>query len=129
VYSVRDWLDPYHCLAPMNLHLTGNSFLNSEYVTSSGKVVYKVSTPHTWNRSSTITRLIETELDASGSELHGQFAHLAQVDHRLLKRAAIRYKGQEIDTKRFFRKEGFGWYGRSVLFARDYCLSRGCVQT
>ncbi|KAJ7576119.1 hypothetical protein C8J56DRAFT_1117496 [Mycena floridula] len=54
----------------------------------------------------------------------GRFGHLAQIDWKIIKFSIIRYGGVEYDTKRFFRKVGFGWYGRHRAFTapdnKDY---------
>ncbi|KAJ7582043.1 hypothetical protein C8J56DRAFT_793156, partial [Mycena floridula] len=100
----------------------------SRYRYNSGRVIYRVHTPHKLGaRTSTITRAIDDTAEPSeiisDQEMipdtgirQGRFGHLAQIDWKIIKFAKIRYGGIEYDTKQFFRKVKFGWYGRHRAF-------------
>ena len=79
--------------------------------------MYKVSTPQAIaHRTSTISRLIHSpNIESEDSELdvlEGRFAHLARIEFKVTTPSVIYFKGEELDAKEMFRKDGWGWMGR-----------------
>lgn len=118
----------------MNIYLSGFTHLNSVYTHESGQILYKVTTPFvlgSW--TSTISKVIlpndsepprfekfgivepgENEMDQCDADLKDKLEVYAKVDHNLFSTSVLRFNGQAIETSSYFRKEGFGPYGRSV---------------
>ncbi|KAJ7765710.1 hypothetical protein B0H16DRAFT_1524083 [Mycena metata] len=123
----------------MQLFLTTASPSNAVYADASGSSQYKISTPFgVRHRITTISRVVERDIPrrwssssngtTPSSNGHGagvgnggdRFALLARVDWRLFDSSVIHFRGRELATREFFRKEGWGWYGRHRVFtARD----------
>ncbi|KAJ7765709.1 hypothetical protein B0H16DRAFT_1413193 [Mycena metata] len=106
---------------------------NAVYADASGSSQYKVSTPFgVHHRTTSISRVVERDIprrwssssngtiatsDADGGD---RFALLARIDWKLLESSVIHFRGRELATGEFFRKEGLGLYGRHRVFtARD----------
>ncbi|TFK34281.1 hypothetical protein BDQ12DRAFT_727059 [Crucibulum laeve] len=49
---------------------------------------------------------------AEGPNFQDRFGLIGQIDFRTIQSSRIHYQGQEVETSAFFRKSGFGWYGR-----------------
>ncbi|ESK82738.1 hypothetical protein Moror_5672 [Moniliophthora roreri MCA 2997] len=106
----------------MKLHLSQN-FLNSTYTDDTGRVIYKVNTPSTplVNGSTTISKVLPADTDiprrdsGSDSDSHERFANLGRIDWRTLQSSLIRILDQQMETKQFFRRDG--WSGK--LFGRN----------
>ncbi|KAJ7041961.1 hypothetical protein C8F04DRAFT_946387 [Mycena alexandri] len=124
----------------MQLFLTASSPSNTVYADASGSSQYKVSTPFgVRHRTTTISRVVQRDIprrwssssnngtiatsDGHGAELGDRgdrFALLARIDWRLFDSSVIHFRGRELATREFFRKEGLGCYGRHRVFtARD----------
>ncbi|KAJ7041960.1 hypothetical protein C8F04DRAFT_1176617 [Mycena alexandri] len=124
----------------MQLFLTTSSPSNTVYADASGSSQYKVTTPFgVRNRgTTTISRVVQRDIprrwssssngaiatsDGHGAELGDRgdrFALLARIDWRLSDSSVIHFRGRELATREFFRKEGWGSYGRHRVFtARD----------
>ncbi|KAG7086306.1 hypothetical protein E1B28_002270 [Marasmius oreades] len=103
----------------MKLTLSGDH-LNSTYADESGRVLYKVHTTSTLpGGSTTVTKLLPDDIprreDESGSGCRGdRFAHFARVDW---KSYHIFAHGEEIATKKLFRREG--WKRHRVFVGED----------
>lgn len=110
----------------MQLVLTTASPSNAVYTDGSGAPQYKVNTPlKLHNRTTAISRVIEHGIprrrsqsqsaDEHEVEVEGErFASLAQIDWRVVESSVIRFRDRELLTRDFFRKTGWGWYGRWV---------------
>ncbi|KAJ7700722.1 hypothetical protein B0H17DRAFT_1247280 [Mycena rosella] len=115
----------------MQLFLTTATPSNSVYTDESGAPKYKVNTPFKLlQRTTGISRVVEyniprrRSLSPDGHEVEVEegerFASLAHIDWHLLESSVIRFRGRELATRDFFRKVGWGWYGRHRVFtARD----------
>lgn len=99
----------------MNLHLSERSPLHSTFSNDAGQVIYTVETPMgLGTRTSTITKVRSNNaVPKIGHEVDMQdrFGFLAQVKHKPLSSSVLKFAGDEIETK-YFRKEGWGLYGR-----------------
>ncbi|KAJ6567120.1 hypothetical protein B0H19DRAFT_1139526 [Mycena capillaripes] len=114
----------------MQLFLTTATPSNAVYVDGSGSPQYKVTTPFkVHDRTTAISRIVEREIPrrqstGSSSGAHEdrvvdentRFANLANIDWRLFDSSVIHFRGQELAVREFFRKEGWGWYGRHRVF-------------
>ncbi|KAJ7119088.1 hypothetical protein C8R44DRAFT_789990 [Mycena epipterygia] len=111
----------------MQLVLTTASPSNAVYTDGSGPQ-YKVTTPlKLHDRTTAISRVIEHGIPRRRSqsrsehedeaEVEGErFASLAQIDWRVVGSSVIRFRDRELLTREFFRKKGWGWYGRHRVF-------------
>jgi len=98
----------------MRLYLSKRSPLRSVYTNEFGEAIYKVETPLKLSgQTITIARSIPADIPHRDGEaaLENRFAHLAQIDWRYIESTKIRFAGNDLDDKTFFRKEGLGWYG------------------
>ncbi|GLB35659.1 hypothetical protein LshimejAT787_0212240 [Lyophyllum shimeji] len=108
----------------MHLYLSTPSPLNATFTNEDGQVMYKVDTPMAvGTRTSTISCVVPNDIpqqqsDSSAAEesMKDRFAHLAQVEHNVVGSSVLRFGGKEILTKEYFRKEGWGAYGRHRVF-------------
>ncbi|KAJ7932733.1 hypothetical protein B0H13DRAFT_2650715 [Mycena leptocephala] len=113
----------------MQLFLTTGTPSNAVYTDASGAPQYKVNTPFkVHHRTTSISRVVEHEIPRrhSGSSSGGnespleegvrRFANLATIDWRVFDSSVIHFRGQELAVRDFFRKEGWGWYGRHRVF-------------
>lgn len=67
----------------------------------------------------------DSEDDPSGSGvpvLEGHFAFYAQVNFHSFQSTRFCYNGLDVPVSEYFRKEGWSWYGRWVVFAPRMCL-------
>lgn len=103
----------------MNFTLPGRSFLNATYSNEADQVIYKVETPKKLTvRISTITRVIPNGAVpargySDGVDMQDRFEFLAQIEHHPISSSVIRFaNGVRVETKDFFRKEGWGPYVR-----------------
>ncbi|KAJ7490970.1 hypothetical protein FB451DRAFT_628578 [Mycena latifolia] len=109
----------------MHLFLTTATPTNAIYTDENGTPQYKVHTPFTpRDRTSVISRVVDgiprrSEAgDGPDAEVEGgeRFANLAHIDWRLVESSVIRFRGRELVTRDFFRKEGMGWFGPHRVF-------------
>ncbi|KAJ7490956.1 hypothetical protein FB451DRAFT_628376 [Mycena latifolia] len=111
----------------MRLLLTTATPSNSIYTDESGAPKYKVNTPFkVHDRTTAISRVVEHGIPRrrsgsvsgpDGEEEEGErFASLAHIDWHLVEPTVIRFRGRELSTRDFFRKVGWGWYGRHRVF-------------
>ncbi|KAJ7184582.1 hypothetical protein C8R46DRAFT_938532 [Mycena filopes] len=122
----------------MRLFLSTASPSNAVYADAAGSPQYKVTSPFgvpVRHRTTTVSRVVEPGIprrwsssSAGTSAAHGseggdggeRFALLARIDWRLFDSSVINFRGRELPTRDFFRKDGWGWYGRHRVFtARD----------
>lgn len=99
----------------MNLYLSKRSPIHSNFTDDEGKVLYKVDTPmKVTGRTSTITRATPEELLRleEGIDMHDRFEILAQIEYKTLASSVIKFGETEVKTGAYFRKEGWGPYGR-----------------
>lgn len=120
-------------LEKMNLYLSACSPLNSVYMHESGQVLYQVSTPLAFgSRTSTIRKIVpnlpaedavrfekfdvadngDDELTLADEVLRDKFTEWATIQHKIFGASVIKYDGQEIEVSSYFRKQGFGRFGR-----------------
>ncbi|KAF8888288.1 hypothetical protein BD779DRAFT_463813 [Infundibulicybe gibba] len=101
----------------MQLTLSESTPLNATYINEMGQAIYKVDTPDKFFKTpvATIHRIVPNGVQGRTS-LRDQFGHLAQVEWHSLSSSKIRMGGQEIKTKDFFRKVGWGWTARNRVF-------------
>ncbi|RDB19298.1 hypothetical protein Hypma_013596 [Hypsizygus marmoreus] len=61
---------------------------------------------------------LEADEAEAGEEvdMRDRFALLAQVEHKPVASSIMRFGGEEVETKAYFRKKGWGWYGRNRVF-------------
>jgi hypothetical protein len=106
----------------MRLILTAASPSDATYTDTSGAPKYKVHTrgwttsisraleeaeiPRRQSRSSSLQRSVDIDKEQV------RFASLAQIEWRLAKTSVLRLGEHELEASSFFRKEGWGWYGR-----------------
>ncbi|KAF9463416.1 hypothetical protein BDZ94DRAFT_1258742 [Collybia nuda] len=106
----------------MNLYLSDRSPLNSKFRTEAGQIIYKVDTPIRFTtRVSTITKVIPNDvipLQDTGNEvdMRDRFALLALIEHKPRASSVIKLGDVETETLKYFRKEGWGPYGRHRAF-------------
>lgn len=101
----------------MYLYLSERSPLNSIYTNEDGQVMYKVVTPlAATSRTSTISCVLPNDLPVKGdnteADTKDRFGHLAQIEHKVVASSILRFGGNEVEAKDYFRKEGWGVYGR-----------------
>lgn len=101
----------------MHLYLTGPSCLDATYTNHSGHPIYKVHTAYTHMLKSAHTTTI-SHGDPNSSPALDRSAHLAQIDWHSASSSHIRFGGADLNTKRFFKREGWSWksYGRDRIF-------------
>ncbi|KIK02644.1 hypothetical protein K443DRAFT_677375 [Laccaria amethystina LaAM-08-1] len=98
----------------MRLYLSTRKPWNSVYTTEDGQVVYKTSTPRKiCERKTSIKRIVPSK---DKGDMRDEFAHLAEVDYRVFSSSHIRYGGQDLETRDFFRKGAWSWRGRGRVF-------------
>jgi hypothetical protein len=100
----------------MKLHLSERSPLNSTFSNDAGQILYKVDTPLKLGaRTSTIKRVIPNDVvpqQGGGVDMQDRFGVLGQIEHKPISSSIIKLGGIEAETKAYFRKEGWGAYGR-----------------
>ena len=105
--------------ANMRLYLSTRKPWNSVYTTEDGKAIYKTTTP--WKiceRKTSIERIVPSK---EIGNMRDEFAHLAEVDYGVFSSSHIRYGGQDLVTRDFFRKGAWSWRGR-----QRSVMSTGC---
>ncbi|CAA7261039.1 unnamed protein product [Cyclocybe aegerita] len=109
----------------MHLYLTSNSPWDTTYCTESGQVIYKAESRGLLGpRHITISKVQPArtiELDADGKvpeeALKDAFVEIGKVEWHAIWSAKIRVgDGEEVSVKDFFRKKGWGLYGRGRVF-------------
>ncbi|RDB19297.1 hypothetical protein Hypma_013597 [Hypsizygus marmoreus] len=62
----------------------------------------------------------EAEVDEAEAreevDMRDRFALLAQIEHKTVTSSIMRFGGDEVETKTYFKKKGWGWYGRNRVF-------------
>ncbi|KAH0584630.1 hypothetical protein H2248_010163 [Termitomyces sp. 'cryptogamus'] len=106
----------------MHFYLSGRSPLNSTFTNEDGQIIYKIETPHSaGTRTSNITCIVPNDIPRRNEDtsisMQNRFAYFGQVEHNLIASSTLRFGGNEFETKRYFRKEGWGLYGRHRVFA------------
>jgi len=98
----------------MHLVLSRRSHLNAVYSNEDGQAIYKVHSPFKFKgRTSTISRIMPNGIPSSSDiGMQDRFAHLAQIDYKLMTPSIIRFGGIEVDVKTFFRVGRLGPFGR-----------------
>ncbi|KAK7040355.1 Replication termination factor 2 [Paramarasmius palmivorus] len=111
------------------LHLSSN-FLNGTYTDDAGKVIYKVNTPTRVGGSTTIAKVLPADVDIPRREsdvVGGErFASLGRINWKFwstTRASTIQILGQEIETKDFFRSEG--WAGKLLGSNRVFTAPDG----
>ncbi|KAI3601663.1 hypothetical protein WG66_009035 [Moniliophthora roreri] len=112
----------------MKLQLSRN-YLNATYTdTSTGRVIYKVTTPSApiVTGSTTISKVLPADIglprrdsDRDGEEPNEErFASLGRIDWRTLHSSSIKILDQEMETKHFLRRDGRAGklFGRNRVF-------------
>ncbi|KAJ7490957.1 hypothetical protein FB451DRAFT_628373 [Mycena latifolia] len=107
----------------MHLFLTTANPTNAVYTNENGVPQYKIHTPlMSRDLTTVISRVVDgiprrsgkgDGHDAEGGE---RFASLAHIDWHLVDSSVIRFRGREIVSRDFFRKEGVGWFGPHRVF-------------
>lgn len=97
----------------MHLYLSKHSPLDSSFSTQDGQVLFKVDTEpiKLGTRSCKISCIIPNDNVDDGRD---RFGSLAQIEFNNVESSIIRFRGDRIVTKEYFRKEGWGPYGRCV---------------
>lgn len=88
--------------ANMRLYLSTRKPWDSVYTTEDGQAIYKTTTP--WKiceRKTSIERIVPNQ---EIENMRDEFAHLAEVDYGVFSSSHIRYAGQDLVTRDFFRK-------------------------
>jgi len=105
-----------HPLSPavivgMYLFLSHRSPLKSIYSNEDGQAIYKVHSPFKFkDRTCSISRIMPDI--PNNDDMQDRFVHLAQIDWKMMSPSTIRFGENAVDVKTFFRKEGFGGFGR-----------------
>ena len=99
-------------LSIMLLSLSGFSPLHGTYTNPEGQVLYKTKTSLLSPSRTTISRVLPPDVSKEPEDMCDRFAHLAEVKRNPLASSIIRFRGEEIKTKEYFRKEGWGPLGR-----------------
>jgi len=89
----------------------------SVYSNETGQVLYKVETPIKLPpRTSTISRVVPNNMSTDTEDMRDKFAYLATVKHKAIASSTLRFGGNEVETKEYFRKEGWSAHGRDRIF-------------
>ncbi|KAG6861791.1 hypothetical protein C0995_012295 [Termitomyces sp. Mi166 len=103
----------------MHLYLSDHSHLNSVLTNEDGQVLYKIETPHSvGTRTSHITCVVPNGVPRRDEEdtaisMQDKFAYFGQVEHNLIASSVLHFGGDQFETKKYFRKEGWGICGRT----------------
>lgn len=100
----------------MNFYLSERGPLNSTFAAENGQIIYKVNTPmRLGTRTSTISKIMPNDVvlhqedEGEGEvDMRDRFALLAVVEHKPIKSSVIKFGGTEVETLKYFRKEGRG---------------------
>lgn len=97
----------------MLLYLSNRSPLNSVYTNVEGQVLYRTQSPIILRRKTTISRVVPNDINSEPVEdMQDRFGLLAEIEYNALSSSIIRFRGEEIKTKEYFRKDGWGPIGR-----------------
>ncbi|KAF8162639.1 hypothetical protein B0H34DRAFT_692261 [Crassisporium funariophilum] len=108
----------------MHLYLTSHSPWNTTYRTESGQTMYKTDAPiRIATRPMTIFRVRPsltpptpgTDTDTDDA-LQDHFAHLAEIEYHTFRTSRIRYGEIDMSVNKFFKRQGWEWYGRNRVF-------------
>ncbi|KAF4585282.1 hypothetical protein EYR40_002119 [Pleurotus pulmonarius] len=100
---------------------------------------YKITTPFkVTGRVTTILRVVPSKVPSATDDhdntdldecLQDKFAHLAEIEWQYIKSSRLRFRGDDIDTGKMFRRFGLGPYGRHRAFTapdgREYVWKMG----
>ncbi|KAF8162634.1 hypothetical protein B0H34DRAFT_692229 [Crassisporium funariophilum] len=104
----------------MHLYLSSPTPWNTTYCTESGQVIYKSDAPLKLGaRPITIKRIrpsITPPTAGTDNTLRDHFAHLAEIEYHSFRNSRIRYAEVDVPVNEFFKKQGWGWYGRNRVF-------------
>jgi hypothetical protein len=97
--------------------MSDRSPLHSVFTNEDGQVIYKVETPMLGiTRTATITRVIPNDIPQDGedadADMKDRYVFMASIEFNHLTSARIRLVGSEFTTNSYFKKEGWGVYGR-----------------
>jgi hypothetical protein len=100
----------------MNLYLSTRSPLHSTYSNEAGQVFYRVETPRDFKRTATISRVVPNDVPQEGEgaepDMKDKYAFMGSIEFKVFSPSRIRLVGSEFTTKNYFKKEGWGIYGR-----------------
>lgn len=103
----------------MYLYLSNSSPLNSIYTNAEGQALFKVRTPSNFfGRTTAVSRVVSNFSSRSENvtrrdySLHDRFGQVAQFEWKFFRSSQLRFKGREVKTRAFFKKQGWGWHGR-----------------
>ncbi|KAL4259832.1 protein of unknown function DUF6593 [Pleurotus pulmonarius] len=105
----------------MKLFLNTRRPRNCTLAFEDGQAIYKITTPFkVTGRVTTILRVVPSK---------DKFAHLAEIEWQYIKSSRLRFRGDDIDTGKMFRRFGLGPYGRHRAFTapdgREYVWKMG----
>lgn len=96
----------------MHLYLSSSSPLNAAFATEDGRAIYKVRSPFKLiGSTATISRLVPN-LASSKNSARQDYVNVASIEFRSIRSSTIRVGGEKFKTKHYFRKDGWGSYGR-----------------
>jgi hypothetical protein len=101
----------------MNLYLSTRSPLHSTYSNEAGQVFYRVETPLGFKRTATISRVVPDyapQEEGAEPDMEDKYAFMGSIEFNVFSPSRIRLVGSdsEFTTKNYFKKEGWGIYGR-----------------
>ncbi|KAG6916908.1 hypothetical protein DXG01_004741 [Tephrocybe rancida] len=106
----------------MKLNLSGSSPLNSTFTNDDGQALYKVETK-IWaiSPTSNITCVIPNDIPRREEEdtnisMQDRFAYFGHVEHNMIASAVLHFGDQRYEAKDYFKKDGWGAYGRNRVF-------------
>ncbi|KDR82168.1 hypothetical protein GALMADRAFT_90776 [Galerina marginata CBS 339.88] len=106
-----------------HLYLSSNKPWKSTFTTVEGQVIYKAES----GRTITISRILQSL--NHGNTLMDSFEHLAEIEYHTFRKSRIRYGGRDQTVNEFFRKQGWGFFGRNRVFTgpngREYLWKLG----
>lgn len=89
--------------------MSGKKAWNSTFSTENGDIIYETWSPkRIFGRTTTINRVEDWNGHVSSS-------HLAQFAWKTFCSARLHFRNQEVQTRSFFRKKGWGIHGWYVL--------------
>jgi len=103
----------------MKFYLSTSSPINSAFTNEDGQAIYKVETPLLklpWVTS--ISRVIPNDLpqEDADPDMRDNYTFMAQIEFHDISPSKITLVGSEFTAKSYFRKEGWGIYGRHRAF-------------
>jgi len=103
----------------MKLYLSTSSPLNSVFTNEDGQAIYKVKIPmFKLPLVTSISRVIPNDLpqEDADPDMRDNYTFMAQIDFHVISPSKIKLAGSEFTSKNYFRKEGWGIYGRHRAF-------------